>query len=124
MLLDAKIPIKFAHIDKSYDRLRFRALGTVEVDYAETKAHFRGVPPASTDLEWKPAEAGASWGDDWTTAWLRGCLAVPAQLGGKPVFLRADTGAHESMLIVDGVPMGVFDVTPPERLITKSGIAG
>jgi len=123
MLLDAKIPIKIAHIEKAYDRLRYRSVATVEADYAETKTHYRGVPN-DTSLTWKTAEAGTSWGDDWTTAWLRACVTVPQSMGGKPVFLRADTGAPESMLIVDGVHKGVFDINHPVRLLTLSGVAG
>ena len=124
MLLDAKIPIKIAHIEKTYDRLRYRSVGPVEVDFSETTTHYRSASEVPSDLTWKPAEAGMTWGDDWKTAWLRGCVTVPASLAGKPVFLRADTGAPESMLIVDGVHKGVFDVNHPVRLIALSGVAG
>jgi alpha-mannosidase len=124
MLLDAKIPAKIGHIEKTYDALRYATVCPVAMDFAETVEHFRGVPPASAELDWKPVRVGETWGDDWGTAWLRGSVTIPESLAGNMVFLRADTGAPESMLLVDGVHRGVFDVNHPVRLLTLSGVAG
>jgi len=120
LLLDPKIPTKIVHLEKTYDLLRFDPIATVEMEMAETREHFRAVP----DLDYRPAATGTAWGENWGNVWFRGRVTVPAELDGEPVFLRAETGAPESLFLVDGVHRGVFDVFHPVRLLDLSAQGG
>jgi alpha-mannosidase len=118
MLLDAKIPKKIALLETTYDALRFVSAAPIEMEIAETMEHFRNVPAADAGLSWRKVRAGDRWGTNWGTAWLRGRIEVPGHLGGQALFLRADTGAGESLLLIDGRHRGVFDMNHPVRLLT------
>ena len=124
MLLDPKIPKKLAVLDGVYDRLRFTPIGALDIEMAETMAHIRGVPTEADGLAWRKVESGATWGENWSTAWLRGTVRVPDDWAGGPLFLRAQTGAHETMLLIDGKHRGVFDENHPVRLLTLDAVAG
>jgi alpha-mannosidase len=124
MLLDPKIPGKIAHLETTYQALRFEAIASLPMEIAETLEHFRAVPPESAGLVWRGVAAGDRWGDNWTTAWLRGHVTIPESLGGRTAFLRAETGANETMLLVDGRHRGVFDSNHPVRLLAMSAVAG
>jgi alpha-mannosidase len=113
LLLDPKIPTKILHLEKTYDLLRFARVAPVEMEMAETLEHFRQAP----ELAYRKAEPGQNWGDNWSSAWFRGKVTVPAELEGGAVFIRAVTGAPESLFFVDGAPRGVFDVFHPVRLL-------
>ncbi|AIE85691.1 alpha-mannosidase [Fimbriimonas ginsengisoli] len=113
MLLDPKIPTKIVHLEKTYDLLRFAPVAAVEMEIAETREHFRSVP----QLDYRPVSVGTAWGENWGNAWFRGRVSVPAELDGESLFVRADTGAPESLFLVDGVHRGVFDPFHPVRLL-------
>ncbi|MGV3614787.1 MAG: alpha-mannosidase [Fimbriimonas sp.] len=120
MLLDPKIPTKIVHLEKTYDLLRFDSIAAVEMEMAETREHFRGVP----DLEYRPVAGGTSWGENWGNAWFRGRVTVPEALDGEPLFVRAQTGGAESLFLVDGTHRGVFDVFHPVRLLDLKAQGG
>lgn len=124
MLLDPKIPGKIAHLETTYQDLRFATVASLSVEMAETLEHYRAVPPAESGLTWRCMESGDRWGDNWTTAWFRGRVTIPAALDGRAVFLRADTGANETMLLIDGRHRGVFDSNHPVRLLSMNAVAG
>ena len=124
MLLDAKIPKKIAILETTYSKLRYAVVASVEMEMAETLEHYRGVPPSKAGLTWRKAAAGDRWGDNWMTAWLRGNVEIPMSLDGQPVFLRATTGAGESLLLIDGTHQGVFDVNHPVRLLSLRAAGG
>ena len=113
LLLDPKIPTKIVHLEKTYDLLRFALVAPIEMEMAETREHYRSVP----DLEYRPVAEGAAWGENWGTAWFRGQVAVPQELDGEQVFVRANTGAPESLFLVNGIHRGVFDIFHPVRLL-------
>lgn len=120
MLLDPKIPSKVVEFVASYDMLRYVPVATVSMEMAKTHEHYR-TPPVSEPLDWNAVESGEGWGENWSSAWFRGSFTLPAELEGKRVFVRANTGAPEAMFIVDGVHRGVFDHNHPVRLLTLSG---
>lgn len=120
MLLDPKIPTKIVHLEKTYDLLRFVPVATLEMEMAETRKHFRAAP----DLDYRPVSEGTTWGDSWSNAWFRGSVTVPQELDGQTVYLRAETGAPESLLLVDGVHRGVFDPFHPVRLLDLKATGG
>jgi len=124
MLIDTKIFGKLANIEKVYERLRFEPVMTLEAQMAQTREHFRSVLDASTGLTWSPVATGAKWGDSGVSAWIRATVVIPDAIAGRSAFLRANTGAKESLFIVDGVCQGVFDENHPVRLICLSAKAG
>jgi len=124
MLLDSKIPGKIALLEKTYDGLRYASVQPISMDYAETSIHYRGIPPQDSPLEWRHILPGQAWGDSWITAWFRGSITLPESLHGQTVFLRATTGAPESMLLIDGQHSGMFDPNHPVRVLALSGVAG
>jgi len=120
LLLDPKIPTKILHLEKTYDLLRFAPIATIAMEMAETQEHFREVP----NLDYRPVEAGTNWGDNWSTAWFRGRVTVPQELNGEKIHIRADTGAPETLLMVDDIHRGVFDVFHPVRLLDLQAQGG
>ena len=114
MILDPKIPAKIAQLEATYEKLRYARVASLEMEIAETREHLRAVPEG---LEWRPAEAGETWGEEWGTAWFRGVATVPEGLAGETVFLRAVTGGPEAMLFVDGTIRGSFDPNHPVRVM-------
>jgi alpha-mannosidase len=116
MLLDPKIPAKVVEFVASYDSLRYTPVATVSMEIAETHEHYRNAP-VDEPLEWQAVENGHGWGESWSSAWLRGSVTLPAEMEGKRVFVRAATGAPESMFLVDGIHRGVFDCNHPVRLL-------
>ena len=121
MILDPKIPAKIAQLENTYDALRYRGVQTLSMEMAETREHFRAVPEG---LDWRKVEPGELWGEEWTTAWFRGSAAVPAELDGQRIFLRATTGAPEAMLFVDGTIRGVFDPNHSVRVMDLAAKGG
>ena len=121
MILDAKIPAKIAQLQTTYEGLRFRAVGKVEMEIAETREHFRAVPEG---LEWRAAVEGELWGEDWGTAWFRGSATVPEEMDGETILLRARTGGPEAMLFVDGTIRGSFDPNHPVRTMARGAEGG
>ncbi len=106
MIVSPKIPRKVARLAQTYSALIFEPAAVVAAGFFETREHLRQVPDDS--FPWKPAEPGTRWGAPWMSAWFRGNFCVPAELAGKPLFLRAQTDALEAMLWVDGCPKGIF----------------
>ena len=121
MILDAKIPAKIAQLQTTYEGLRFRVVGAVTMEIAETREHFRAMPEG---LDWRTVAEGELWGDAWTTAWFRGEATVPEDLDGETVSLRAKTGGPEAMLFVDGVVRGSFDPNHPVRTMAVGATGG
>jgi alpha-mannosidase len=115
-MLDPKIPAKIAGLEKTYAALRFHAIEEVPMEMVEMTAHLRSVP-GDSGYKWSQAAEGRSWGDNWSTAWFRGTVSADSVPEGRPLFVRADTGAPECMLLVDEKPYGVFDVNHPVRLV-------
>lgn len=115
MLTDPKILDKLEHIHNRYKALRYRALCPIDTEYAETREHYRDEPGAEAKLEWKPAKPGLRWGGSWTTAWFRGDVRVPAEAGGKRLFLSssidtlpAGLSGVETRVLCNGVSLGLF----------------
>ncbi|MDR3689747.1 MAG: glycoside hydrolase family 38 C-terminal domain-containing protein [Fimbriimonas sp.] len=123
MLQDPKILPKVARLESTYSPLRYFAIATVAVEFAETLHHLR-VPPTDEPLAWQPATPGQKWGDNWVTAWFRGQALVPASFDGETVYVRAQTGGPETLFYVDGSAQGVFDVNHPVRLLTLEAEPG
>ena len=122
-LIDPKTLHKIARLEEAYAALRFfPVMPPVALQMAETRAHLRGVPPDTAGLEWQDVRPGHRWGDSFGTAWLRGTISLPPALeSGTPLFLRADTGAPEALLFVDGIARGSFDPNHAVRLLPFGG---
>ena len=115
MIIDEKIFPKLVTLEKTYDALRFVPVVSLSMEITETREHFRSVPEPRT-LEWHPVLPGDMWGDNWCSAWMRGNVRIPVDFEG-PAYLRAQTGAPECQLFVDGMHKGVFTVNHPVRLL-------
>jgi len=120
LLLDPKIPTKIVHLEKTYDLLRFALVERIEMEMAETREHFRGLP----DLDYRPVDTGTKWGENWGNAWFKGALTVPQELNGETLYIRAETGGTESLFLVDDIHRGVFDIFHPVRLLDLKAQGG
>lgn len=109
MLTDRKIFGKLEQIENRYDALRYETLAVAPMRYTETRDYLRAEPSSAN---WQPAPIGTRWGGDWVTAWFSGDVTLPAELTGRKVFIRAQTGG-ETLFLVDGVHSGVFDSNHP-----------
>ena len=124
MIFDAKIPGKLERIVERYAQLFFEPLAEVAVEFCETPEHYREVPRRVPGLKWQQAEPGTPWGAAWITGWFRARVTLPKPGNGRRVFLRADTGAPEAMLLVDGQLCGVIDANHPVVMMANRGVAG
>ncbi len=57
------------------------------------------------------------------TAWFSGDTVLPECCHGKKVFVRARTDG-DTLMLVDGKYMGVFDVNHPVVMMTSCGVPG
>lgn len=122
MLADPKLIRKISAIETTYDALRYRPIRAVDVEFCETREHYRTVPPDDCGLEWMPVAEGHHWGDSWVTGWFRGTVTIPEELDGHALFIRASTGGRECLFLVDGRHYGVFDRNHPVRLLTSQAV--
>ncbi len=116
MITDKRTLAKFGKLEEQYTALRFETISEVPVEMLETREHFR-VEPSGSKLKWRSVKPGARWGDSGVTAWFRGDVKLPRSCKGKPVLVRARTGG-ETLFLVDGVHMGVFDGNHPCVMMT------
>lgn len=100
-----KILNKVKEMVNDYYALAFVSVAELPVEIMETREHLR-CPP--TGGPWKPAERGMSWGGHWMTAWFRTRFKPSVKLSGQPLFLRANTGGHESLAWVDNEPRAIL----------------
>lgn len=107
MLVPPKIPGKCRRLAVTYGRLIFRGVAEIPVRMLETERHLAEPPPA-VDEGWRDAPPGTSWGKPWGSAWFEGHFRVPAEMAGRPVFVRAQTDGIEALLFVNGAPRGIF----------------
>ena len=117
MITDRRTLGKLAGLEEHYAPLRWEKVADVPIEMCETKEHFRAEPGAGEKLKWRLAKPGTKWGGSWVTAWFRGDVKLPRRLQGKPVHIRAKTGG-ETLLLVDGEAMGVFDGFHPVVMMT------
>ena len=73
----------------------------------ESLAEFRTEMPQKG---WEKAEKGRKWGGDYCYAWFKAEYTVPEELAKKELLLRADCGAPETLLFLNGKPAGLFDI--------------
>lgn len=100
MLTHPKTLSKIAKVLNQYPPLRFAKIGSVPMEFAETREHFRAEPK---NLAWRPIEPGTAWGGSGITGWFRGDFTVPAEAVGKPLFLRHDFAFDPFPLIIEGL---------------------
>ena len=123
MLQDPKILPKVARFEDTYSPLRFFPIVSLELEFAETREHFR-LPPTDDQLPWQKVKSGFKWGSDWLTGWFRGQVQIPPELDGETVYIQALTGGPETMFLVDGHAQGVFDVNHPVRVLALEAEIG
>jgi alpha-mannosidase len=123
MMIEPTVFRKLADIQKTYELLRFVDVLPVAMEIAQTPEHFRKAPVDEKTLHWEPVRPGESWGDDWWSAWFRTTVTLP-ESSTSPAFLRVNTGAPESLLIVNGRHQGVFTENHPVRLLDLNPKAG
>ncbi|MDB5325499.1 MAG: Alpha-mannosidase, partial [Phycisphaerales bacterium] len=124
VLTDPKILKKLETLCAVYSELRYAVVAAISLDIALTREHLRSTADVDEQLSWSPAAEGHQWGAHKLNAWFRGHVTVPEAAAGEKVFLRARTGAPESLLFIDARAAGVFDVNHPVRLVTTDGVAG
>ena len=122
---------KVEHIAKRYEAFRFETLATIPVEFFETKEYLDREPGDERGRNWRRCPAGTKWGGPWKTAWFRGRFAVPKEAKGRSLFLRhrtsgpwSKTGCRESMVFVDGAPLGAVDREHAMALLTTSATPG
>ncbi len=123
MLTNQKILEKLKLIEKRYDLIRFQKVLDVDMKIWETPKHFRKEPSEKEGARFHEAPVGTRWGGNWMTAWFSGDTVIPEWCHGKKVFVRARTGG-DTLMLVDGKYMGVFDVNHPVVMMTSCGVPG
>lgn len=74
--------------------------------YLETKERFSAPPQG----DYAPAHKGCVWGEEWGYAWFCADVTIPAAYAGKTVWIYNHTGCQEALVLVDGMPCGLFDI--------------
>ena len=120
MLTEERSIKKLAQIEKRYQSFRFVKVVDIPMELCETAEYHRNEPIKGN---YRPAPIGTRWGDVWMSGWFHGEVTLPKECQNKTVYIRAKTGAPESMLIVDGEHKGVFDHLHPVVTMTLKGKA-
>ena len=134
MITDNKLFRKLKNIQDVYAEHIFYLVCKAPMEYTETKEHCRTLPLDNAELEWRPAEKGTRWGEDWGSAWFRGKVILPESCEGKKVFVRALTGGKETLFLTDGAYKGLFNAKFTEDggaignhsvvMMTDNGVSG
>lgn len=124
MLVNQKTLNKFIAIENRYENLRYKKVGEVPVKYCEPSENHSSEPQ---NVEWKDAINGTKWGDNFKVAWFKGDIVLPDECIGEKVLVRSNTGTEgtfmgQTLFIVDGEEMGIFDKHHKTVMMTKSGI--
>ena len=90
---------------RAYEGMIVQKGEEIESVYLETKEHF-SAPPKGT---YAPARKGTVWGDEWGYAWFCADVTIPAAYDGKKVWIYNHTGCREALVLVDGMPIGLYD---------------
>ena len=123
MLTSNKTLAKIEKIKKQYEKLRYYKIKNISVKMFETTKHYRKKPSISKD-KWQKVKKGTEWGEEWSSAWFKGEVTLSDKSAGEPVYVRAKTGARETLFFVDGKPKGGFDSNHREVLLTSEGKEG
>jgi alpha-mannosidase len=116
MIVNRKTILKLERLVDIYRERIYCPLSSVELVYGETAEHLRRCP--GDDFLWQPAEAGMAWGGPWQSMWMKGQFKVPDDLKDKMLYIQADTGAVEALLMIDGEHKGLFNIE------TEEGVRG
>ena len=106
MITGSQLIRKVRRMVDTYSSLMFEPVAQLSVDFLETMEHLRSVP--SPDRNWQTIESGSHWGKPWSSAWFRSSFTIDASSAGRPLYLRARTGAVETLLWVNGAPRGIY----------------
>jgi alpha-mannosidase len=117
MQTSPKILDKIKCMVNDYYPLAYVPVGEVDMQYFETLDHLRNPPK---DADWKKAVRGTSWGGHWKTAWFSGTYEPAQELNGQALFLRANTGGHESLCWVNDEPRAILTAFSAAEL-SKTG---
>lgn len=121
MITSERLWGKLHLIEQRYGNLRFKTVGEIPAEKYETMDYLKSEPENG---DWKPVQKGDTWGRSWLTAWFRADVTIPKECDGERVFIRARTGAGESLFLVNGKPWGVFDDNHPSVMLTSKGVTG
>ena len=116
MLTNKKTISKLKRCLNIYKSEIFIYWGNLELKGLETFEHFRTCP--DDDISWNTVQRGDIWGEPWKNLWLKGQFSVPDDFQGEKLYLQADTGAVEVLLITDGQYKGLFNIE------TEEGVRG
>ncbi|MCL5271139.1 MAG: hypothetical protein M1457_11475 [bacterium] len=105
-LVTRQMRIKLSRIETSYRPLRFETIAELDAQCWDTKDHLRAEPK---DVAWRPVARDTTWGGAWMTRWFVSDFTATPACAGRRLFVRARTGAFETMVFVNGKPAGVFD---------------
>lgn len=99
---------------------KYERLCALEIEYFETKEHFRSPPE---NVEWKAASLPLAYGKEWTSYWFRTSFALPPEAAGRQVFFCAKPRA-DSLVFIDGVASGAINPFHEKLRLSASGEAG
>ena len=95
---------KLKRLCETLDPMIFEKVCSLPCEKFETPEQYHSVP----DVPYTATAPGDVWGGESMYCWFKTDYTVPAELAGRPLFLRPDVGGYEAMLWVDGKPMGTF----------------
>jgi alpha-mannosidase len=107
MIIGTQLVKKVRRMVDTYAHLIFEQMRVLPVQALETREHLRSVPDAQAG--WREVEPGFLWGKAWESAWFRSSLHIDDSLAGETLYLRACTGALETLLWVNGEPRGIYN---------------
>jgi alpha-mannosidase len=116
MIVNKKTIMKLERLLDIYKREIYTPLADLKLEYGETFKHFRTCP--EKDLSWKPVKGSFSWGEAWQSIWMKGSFKVPADFTDNKLYIQADTGAVEVLLMVDDQYKGILNIE------TEEGVRG
>lgn len=89
-----------------YQNFLVRDRESIQAEICEPE-HACYVPPA--EGVFRPIQEGCKWGADGAYAWFRLTFEIPRRMEGQKIYLSGESGAVESLIFIDGAPVGLFD---------------
>ena len=78
---------------------------TLDAVMFETMEHFTAPPQE----DYSEIKKGRTWGGEYVYGWFKTEYTVPEELAGQAIYLIQCTGGVESIIFIDGKPVGEFD---------------
>lgn len=100
-----KLTVKVAKLENSYKKFLIEEIYSPVFSFSQTQDRLLCAPTGG-----EPAHNGLEWGGEFAYGWFTGKFSVPKSQKGKQLYLQIKTGGVESLVFIDGKPIGMCDV--------------